>query len=119
MAVRTGTYIALRAAAGGRTMSRHIHLPPLLPFVGPNPLEKKEKVRRKPGILTEKTEEDADAKAEEVNPAAAPAAPRPTQNPSPLSGSGGVFSVLLGAQEEAQPVEPAQTGPARKPEEFI
>jgi hypothetical protein len=95
-------------------MSRHVHLPPLLPYIGPKPLEKKEKTRRKPGILTEKSDETADIQAEPVTPTKPPAAPPPTHNPSPLSGSGGVFSVLLGAQEEAQPVE---TAPTRKPEE--
>lgn len=95
-------------------MSRHVHLPPLLPYVGPNPLEKKEKARRKAGILTEKSEETADTQSEQVTQTKPATPPPASHNPSPLSGSGGVFSVLLGAQEEAQPVE---TAPTRKPEE--
>jgi len=102
-------------------MSRHVHLPPILPYEGPKPLEKKAKLRRKPGILTETSEETADTKAEQVNATPLPTPPPATHNPSPLSGSGGVFSVLLGAQEEAQPAEtvPLGSAPARKPDDFI
>jgi len=95
-------------------MSRHVHLPPIMPYEGPKPLEKKEKLRRKPGILSEKTEAAADAKPEQVN--APPPPPPPVHNPSPLSGSGGLLSVLLDAQEEAQPTT---TAPARKPDDFL
>lgn len=95
-------------------MSRHVHLPPIMPYEGPKPLEKKEKLRRKPGILTEKSEETADTKPEQVN--APPPPPPPVHNSNPLSGSGSQLSVLLGAQEEAQPVT---TAPARKPDDFI
>jgi hypothetical protein len=93
-------------------MSRHVHLPPLLPYVGPKPLEKKEKARRKPSILAAMTGESADTKpaaAGEAPPASAP--PPETHNPSPLSTSGGLLAVLLDAQEEAQPPDPPITGP--------
>jgi hypothetical protein len=85
-------------------MSRHVHLPPLLPYLGPKPLEKKEKTRRKAAISADKTDSTTEAKAEAVDdppPAAAPI----SVNPSPLGTSGGVLSVLLDAQEAAQPAD--------------
>jgi hypothetical protein len=94
-------------------MSRHVHLPPLLPYVGPKPLEKKEKARRKPSILAAATGERADTQPAAAGeaPASAPSAPPPeTHNPSPLSTSGGLLAVLLDAQEEAQPPAPPITG---------
>jgi hypothetical protein len=99
-------------------MPHHVHLPPLMPFLGPQPLEKKEKLRRKAAIRAEKLDETGEAKADQVE-AVEPPPPAPvSHNPSPLSGAaaGGLFSVLLGAQEEAQPVE---TRPARDPDEDL
>jgi hypothetical protein len=93
-------------------MPRHVHLPPVLPYVGPQPLEKKEKARRKPGILAEATGESADAKPEAGAEAPAAAAPPQTHNPRPLSGSGGLLGVLLDAQEAAQPAAPPTRRPA-------
>jgi hypothetical protein len=85
-------------------MSRHVHLPPLLPYLGPKPLEKKEKARRKAAISAAKTDSTSETQAEAVDdppPAATPI----SVNPSPLGTSGGVFSVLLDAQEAAQPAD--------------
>jgi len=97
-------------------MSRHVHLPPIMPYIGPKPLEKKEKARRKPGILTEKSEETADEKPAQVA-APPPKTPAPpAHNQSPLKESSGLLSVLLGAQEEAQP---ADTVPKGEPKDFV
>jgi len=92
-------------------MSRHVHLPPLLPLVGPKPLEKKEKARRKPGVLAEALGDGAAARPEMIDDAPPPAATPATHNPSPLGASGGLLSVLLEAQEEARPATAAASTP--------
>jgi hypothetical protein len=86
-------------------MSRHVHLPPLLPYVGPKPLEKKERTRRKASISTGK--DDGAAPQPAAAGATKPAAPaeHPVHNAGPIDGKSGAYGVLLTAQEEAQPAE--------------
>lgn len=85
-------------------MSRHVHLPPLPPYIGLPPLEKKEKLRRKAPIKTETSGDSSESKAEIVGEPP-PSAPPASVNPSPLSGTGGLLSVLIDAQEAAQPAD--------------
>ena len=86
-------------------MPKHVHLPPILPYLPVAPLEKKEKARRKAAIGKGK-DDTAETKTEA---ASAPKAPPPAENPvhstNPLASSSGAFGVLLNAQEEAQPAD--------------
>jgi hypothetical protein len=84
-------------------MSRHVHLPPLMPYLGPQRLEKKEKLRRKAPIKADKTESKAESPVEAVD--APPPAPPASTSPGLLSGAGGALSVLIDAQEAAQPAD--------------
>jgi hypothetical protein len=95
-----------RRAEGAAAMSRHItHMPPLLPLYAPKPPEKKNRLRRKPGIFSS----DAAAAPAPADTPGAPApatASGPASHPGqPIDGSTGALGVLLTAQEEAQPAD--------------
>jgi hypothetical protein len=87
-------------------MPKHVHLPPILPYLPVAPLEKKERARRKAkvGIDQDGTSE---TKTEEA--ASAQKAPSPAENPvhstNPLASGSGALGVLLNAQEDAQPAD--------------
>ncbi len=97
-------------------MSRHVHMPPLLPLALPRPVEKKDKARRKKAVAS--GTRPGTTKFVEV-PDDGPPPPKSGDGVSyagPIDGSTGALAVLLGAQEE---VQPAPTRRADADEDFI
>src|SRR5579871_7064836 len=87
-------------------MPKHVHLPPIPPYLPVAPLEKKERARRKARVGIDK---DGTSEAKTEGTTGAQKAPPPAENPvhstNPLATASGALGVLLNAQEDAQPAD--------------
>jgi len=92
-------------------MPKHVHLPPILPYLPAAPLEKKERARRKAKVEAD-TDGASEAKTEGAPRAAtAPPPENPVHSTSPLATASGALGVLLNAQEDAQSADAVMRRP--------